>query len=74
MSESKIFMLMLSFLAFSFIKFLFSLLYPGSITMYLTSKLTLPCLCISSIHFANKKESFPPDIQTATLSPSFINS
>ena len=65
---------MFSFFAFSSITWRFAGLYPGSITRNFTSKSNLLCLFNSWKSFAISIESFPPEIQTAILSPGFTSS
>ena len=69
--ELKIFTSSPSFFAFFTISSRFSFLYPGSITMYSTSKRNFEYLCKCLKHNAISILSLPPEIHTATLSFSF---
>ena len=60
--------------ALSWIIFQLSALYPGFITRKTSSKFAFPCFLSSWKSFAISIESFPPEIQTAILSPSFTSS
>ena len=71
---SKIFKSIFNFFAFSFIKFLFSSLYPGSIEINITSKLKSLYFFNSVKSLAIKNESFPPETQQAITSFFFTNS
>ena len=74
MSDSKIVIGIFILFAFASMICLFAGLYPGSMTRNTTSKLNLLWRFNSWKSFAISMESFPPEIQTAILSPSFTSS